>query len=170
MKRIKKLVALLTVLGVIMVMKINSYACSPLYDVDMPEIPEIKVELSDEMKVAIDKAVEEKIKENLEIKFLTMPELIEATYRHSTCRFLPDILMIRWEAVKEATSYDIKLTSPDGTEKTYSSEYNTLILLNDDSETESLCHYSVSIRAVKDDGALYSLWTEKEDISCNTNH
>ena len=64
MNRIKKLVALLIALSLLMGMSLTSYACSPLYDVDMPEIPEIKVELSDEMKVAIDKAVEEKIKEN----------------------------------------------------------------------------------------------------------
>lgn len=169
---ISLLIAIMLIAGT----PITSFACTPQYDVDMPEIPEIHVELPDEYKDGVDKAVQEQLKD-LEIKLLKKPEITRASYIHFGKK---SRMQIEWNPVDEDTSYEIKITKPDGTSHTYTSKKAKLIVKigkdkfikgcpkqRIDSKWESA---KVKVRAVKNDGEVYSLWSKEETIGCNIIH
>lgn len=172
----KKYIALLLTVTMILSMSMTVFARTPQYDVDMPEIPEIHVELPDEYKESIDKSVQEHLKD-LDIKLLATTEITKATYIHFG---LKSRLQIEWNDVDGATSYEIKITKPDGTEHTYTSKEPRLIVKTRNDKFIKGCPKQkigskweaakVKVRAVKNDGEVYSLWSEEEPIGCNVIH
>ena len=112
-----------------------------------------------------------------DIKLLSTPEITEATYHHKTVYYGDtNRLQVRWNAVDDATSYEIVVTKSDGTSRTYTSNYTSLIVKkgSDDFITECTNQNGksakVKVRAVKNDGEVYSLWTDDETVSCNSIH
>lgn len=156
-----------TVIALIMAL---AMACSmvaqagftPRYDVDMPEIPDIEVTLSDATKEAIDQAV----KQQLEKMVLEQPVITSASYWQSTQRYEYAIATIAWDKVENATSYKIEITKPDGTAKTYKSQYNILSVnsYNDDFIKSNMDGATVRVRAFGDD-ETYSMWSETVEIN-----
>lgn len=158
----KKLMALLTAFALTVSLSIPSYAVTPAIKLPTVKVPGISPswELPDSIKNDINKMLEGKLK---------LPKITENRYIHSRAFYENDRLQVRWDAVDEATSYEIVVTKKDGTKKTYTSSYNALVINKNDDDFITGCAMggTVKVRAVKDDGAAYSLWTEEDTIACN---
>ena len=123
MRKKRRLVALVLTLLFACSMSVQA-GFTPRYEVDMPEIPDIHVELSDELKEAVNQAAQKQIEKMI----LDKPAIINATCWH--CRyFYPYInnLIISWESVEGATSYKVEITDATGT-RTKEVTSNYLIL------------------------------------------
>ena len=157
-----------TVMGTSM----TAFAATPMYkplsEYGYTGVPNIKVTLPDSTKNAINNAVDEAVKD-LDIKFLTTPTITECRYIHSYGYYYPSRLQIRWGEVEDATSYEIIIKKTNGTERTYTSNYNSLIVNEGEDDFITCCVMggTVKVRAVKGNGSLYSLWTEENTIACN---
>ena len=171
----KEIMAFLLTMVIIAGVCTTSYATTPSYKplsgygyTGVPEINTDNIELPDAVKEAISRNVKEKVK-NLDIKLLTTPQITENRYIHGRAFWDKNRLQVRWDTVDEATSYEIIVKKKDGTEKTYMSSYAALVVNENDDAfiTGCIMGGTVKIRAVKDDGALYSLWTEEDTIACN---
>lgn len=126
---------------------------TPKYDVDMPEIPEIHVELSDQMKDAVDQAVQQQLEK------MTLDRPVITNAYHWQTRYCSG-LYVTWNQVECATSHKVEITKADGTVLTYDAKYNWLYLYN----TGDLTGATVRVRAYGDD-ETYSLWSEPVEIA-----
>ena len=136
---------------------------TPRYDVELPKIPDIKVELSDEIKAAVDQAV----KKQLEKMILDKPNISLAIYSNvGTKKGTYTSLSIAWNAVENATSYKVKVTKKDGTSKTYDTKYGVLNAYgsSDGFIVSGMSEAVVKVRAYGEDGT-YSLWSDEKEIS-----
>lgn len=135
---------------------------TPRYDVDMPDIPDIEVTLSDEMKEAVNQAVQKQIEKMV----LEQPVITSASYWQSTQRYEYAIATIAWDKVEDATSYKIEITKADGTSKTYESQYNILSACNynDEFVLPDLDGATVRVRAYGED-KTYSMWSDTVEIN-----
>ena len=168
-----KVIGLVVIAAMVMGASITAFAgftpkYKPLSESGYNGVPEVKVTLSDSTKEGINKSVEEAVK-NLDIKLLKTPNIISSKYIHAGYK---DQLFVCWDKVEDATSYEILVKKPDGSTHTYTSNYPLLIVYREDDGFISDCITSgtVKVRAVKDNGALYSLWTKEITISCNNTH
>ncbi len=132
---------------------------TPRYEVDMPEIPEIHVELSDEMKEAVNQAAQKQIEKMI----LDKPAIWHAECRtHGNYSFCT----VTWCKVEGATSYKVEFTKQDGTKKTYNTSGNWLAVhsYRDDfiSEMEGA---TARVRAYGED-EIYSMWSDAVEICC----
>ncbi|MGN1165093.1 MAG: hypothetical protein ACI4S2_01530 [Lachnospiraceae bacterium] len=169
----KKFVALLFILTMILSTGITAFACTPQYDVDMPEIPEIHVELPEEYKDGIDNAVQEHLKD---FRLLQTPEITKAAYTHFGSK---SNLKIQWNSVERATLYEVQITKADGTSKTYTTDGAELVIKLGKDDFIKRCPKKlidkkwlpakVKVRAMNND-KVYSLWSEDETIGCNVIH
>ena len=166
MKKKRRIVALVLALVFACSMSVQA-GFTPKYEIDMPEIPDIHVELSDEMKEAVNQAAQKQIEKMI----LDKPAIINATCWH--CRYFypyKDKLIIAWEEVEDATSYNVEVTDVSGTRtKEVATTYLILTEGNDDffpacMDTEDV-HPTVRIRAFGDD-ETYSMWSETVEIGC----
>ena len=158
MRKKKRIVAL--VLTLLFAYSMTARAgFTPRYDVDMPEIPDIHVELSDEMKEAVNQAAQKQIEKMI----LDKPVIWHAECRtHGNYSFCT----VTWSKVDGATSYKVEITKPDGTKKTYNTSGNWLAVhsYRDDfiSEMEGA---TARVRAYGED-ETYSPWSEPVEICC----
>lgn len=149
----KKLVSIIMALTLAMALPMTAQAgFTPMYDVDMPEIPDIHVELPDSTKDAIEQAVQKR----LEKMVLSQP-VITSAYHWQT-RYSSG-LYVAWNQVGCATSHKIEVTMPDGTTVTYDTQYNWIYLYN----TGDLTGATVKVKAYGEDGT-YSLWSAPVEI------
>lgn len=128
----------------------------------MPEVPDIEVELSDDLKDAVDQAA----KKQLEKMVLDKPAVTSASYWQNTQRFEYAVATVAWDKVEDATSYKIEITKPDGASKVYESKYNITSAnsYNDDFITADMDGATVRVRAFGDD-ETYSMWSETVEIN-----
>lgn len=104
---------------------------------------------------------------------LATPTITDAKYTHSTTIIKPD-LVVRWDAVEGATSYEIKIEKADGTVLNYTSDHNSLRVTNIEcpkvyvASTSTLTAATAQVRAISEDGT--SRWSIPEKISCNSLH
>lgn len=150
----KKLVSIIMTLALAMALPMTAEAYTPMYDVDMPEIPDIHVELSDQMKDAVDQAVQQQ----LEKMVLSQP-VITSVYHWQT-RYSSG-LYVAWNPVECATSHKVEITKADGTVLTYDARYNWLYLYN----VGNLDGATVRVRAFGED-ETYSPWSDAVEICC----
>ena len=156
----KKLVSTIMALTLVMAYSMVAQAgFTPRYDVDMPEIPDIKVELSDEVKEAVNNAAQKQIEKMI---------LDKPTIWHAECRTYDKytLCIITWCKVEGATSYKVEIAKADGTKETYNakgnwfyanSRYNKFIM-------EGMNGATVRIRAFGED-EMYSPWSDVTEIS-----
>lgn len=139
---------------------------TPRYEVDMPEIPDIHVELSDELKEAVNQAAQKQIEKMI----LDKPAIINATCWH--CRYFypyKNKLIVSWESIEGATSYKVEITDASGT-RTKEVAKNYLILTEGSDfypscmDTEDV-HPTVRVRAYGED-ETYSPWSDAVEICC----
>lgn len=135
---------------------------TPRYDMDMPDIPDIHVELSDEVKEAVNQAAQKQIEKMV----IEQPVITSASYWQSTQRYEYAIATIAWDRVEDATSYRIEITKPDGTAKTYEIKYNVLPVnsYNDDFIKSNMDGATIRVRAFGDD-ETYSMWSDTVEIN-----
>ena len=166
MRKKRRIVALVLTLLFACSMSVQA-GFTPRYEIDMPEIPDIHVELSDELKEAVNQAAQKQIEKMI----LDKPSIINATCWH--CRyFYPYInnLIISWESVEGATSYKVEITDATGTRtKEVTSNYLILTEGEDDffpggMDTED-AHPIVRVRAYGEE-ETYSQWSDAVDIGC----
>lgn len=149
----KKLVSIIMALTLAMSLPMTAQAgFTPQYDVDMPTIPDIHVELPDATKDAINQAVQKQ----LEKMTLDRP-VITNTYHWQT-RYSSG-LYVTWNPVECATSHKVEISKQDGTVLTYDTQYNWLYLYN----VGNLDGATVRVKAYGEDGT-YSLWSEPVEI------
>ena len=130
---------------------------TPRYDVDMPEIPDIKVELSDEVKEAVNNAVQKQIEKMI----LDKPIVWHAECRtHDKYTFC----IITWGKVEGATSYKVEINNNDGTSNTYETTYNILSVnsYKDDFVKSITNESTIRIKAYGDNDT-FSLWSDKKN-------
>lgn len=137
------------------------------YAVNMPEIPEIHVELSDEVKEAVNQAAQKQIEKMI----LDKPVIVNATCWH--CKYFhpyKNKLIISWESVEGATSYKVEVTDASGT-RTKEVTKNYLILTEGEDDFFPSCmdtenaHPTVRVRAYGED-ETYSMWSETVEVCC----
>ncbi|MGN0405340.1 MAG: hypothetical protein ACI4F1_08970 [Bariatricus sp.] len=166
MKKKRRIVALVLTLLFVCSMSVQA-GFTPKYSVDMPEIPEIHVELSDEMKEAVNQAAQKQIEKMI----LDKPVIINATCWH--CRYFypyKNKLIISWEEVEGATSYKVEITDASGT-RTKEVATTYLILTEGSDEIYPACmdteelHPTVRVRAYGED-ETYSMWSDAVEIGC----
>lgn len=155
----KKLMILLCTLMLTMSCTMTAFACTPKYSVTMPKIPEIKVELSDEMKEAVKQAAQKQ----LEKMILDKPVIWSTECRtHGDYSFCT----ITWRKVEGATSYKVEITKADGAKKIYDTTGNWLAAhsYRDEFVSEGMGGATVRVRAYGED-ETYSMWSEKKTVS-----
>lgn len=149
----KKLLSTIMALTLTMACSMTAQAgFTPMYDVDIPTVPDIHVELPDSTKDAIDQAVQKQ----LEKMVLSQP-VITSAYHWQT-RYSSGIY-VAWNQVECATSHKVEVTMPDGTTATYDTQYNWLYLYN----VGNLDGETVRVKAYGED-ETYSLWSESVEI------
>ena len=149
----KKLVSIIMALTLTMALPMTAQAgFTPMYDVDMPEIPDIHVELPDSTKDAIDQAVQKQ----LEKMVLSQPVITNAY--HWQTRYYSG-LYVAWNQVECATSHKVEITKADGTVLTYDARYNWLYLYN----LKNLDGATVRVKVYGEDETC-SLWSEPVEI------
>lgn len=156
----KKCVTFILIMIMILACSINAYAITPKYDIQMPTIPEIHVELSDEMKDAVDQAVQKQ----LEKMILDQPTVTLAL--HYKSRYSSG-LFISWNEVTNATSYNVEIKLADGTSKIYNNvKYNCLSLnsYNDEFVSSDITNATVRVKAYGEN-ETYSLWSNEVNIT-----
>ena len=166
MRKKKRIVAL--VLTLLLACSMTAQAgFTPRYEIDMPEIPEIHVELSDEVKEAVNQAAQKQIEKMI----LDKPAIINATCWH--CRYFypyKNKLIISWESVEGATSYKVEVTDASGT-RTKEVTKNYLILTEGEDDFFPGCMDTedarpiVRVRAYGED-ETYSMWSDAVEIGC----
>lgn len=128
---------------------------TPRYDVDIPEIPDIHVELPDATKDAIDQAVQQQLEK------MTLDRPVITNAYHWQTRYYSG-LCVAWNPVDGATSHKVEITKADSTVLTYDARYNWLYLYN----VGDLTGATVRVRAFGEN-ETYSLWSEPVDVACS---
>lgn len=156
----KKLVSTIMALTLIMACSMVAQAgFTPRYDVDMPTIPDIHVELSDEMK----EAVKQEAQKQIEKMILDKP-----TIWHAECRTYDKYTscIITWGKVESATLYKVEIAKADGTKETYNAKGNWLYANSRYNKfiAEGIDGATVRLRAYGED-ETYSMWSDVVEIS-----
>ena len=183
MKKAKKIIVMSLATTMLLGSTLTAHAATPQYkplsEYGYTGVPKITVKLPDNCQTGVSNAVEDAVKD-LDIKLLNTTTITRATYIHSNVFYSKSRVNIQWDAVDGATSYEIKITKADGTEHIYTTENNWLTVNQASDEFVTGClkqkvgtnweSATVAVRAVKDNGSIYSLWSEKAAISCNAIH
>lgn len=71
-------------------------------------------------------------------------------------------LSVQWDKVDNATSYEVLVIKPDGTKKTYTTSYNTLVRANyfDEFLADGMNGVTIRVKAYGED-ETFSLWSDK---------
>ena len=150
----KKLLSTIMALTLAMALPMTAQAgFTPKYDVDMPTIPDIHVELPDATKDAINQAVQKQLEK------MTLDRPVITNAYHWQTRYSSGIY-VAWNPVECATSHKVELKMTDGTVTTYETQYNCIYLYN----TGDLAGATVRVRAYGED-ETYSLWSEPVEIA-----
>lgn len=159
MRKKRRIVAL--VLTLLLACSMNAQAgFTPRYDVNMPTIPEIHVELSDELKEAVNQAAQKQIEKMILDKPVVWHAECRTHDKYTSC-------IITWGKVEGATSYKVEITKPDGTKETYNAKGNWLYANSRYNKfiAEGMNGATVRVRAFGED-ETYSLWSDVAEISC----
>lgn len=156
----KKLVSTIMPFTLVMAYSIVAQAgFTPLYDVDMPEIPDIKVELSDEVKEAVNNAVHKQIEKMILDKPVVWCAECRTHDKYTYC-------IITWGKVENATSYKVEIAKSDGTKETYNTKGNWFYANSQYNKffAEGIDGATVRVRAYGEN-ETYSMWSDVVEIS-----
>ena len=160
----KKLMSLLCTLVLIASCGMTAFAYTPIYKApDIPKVPDIEVELSDDMKDAVNKAIQKQ----LEKMILDRPDVAVASYwKKETIRGTYSVLAVGWNEIEGATSYKVRVTKEDGNSITFESNYNVLTKYGtiDEFVADGMDGATVEVRAYGEN-KTYSMWSEKKTVS-----
>ena len=159
----KKLVSALIVTMMIVGSTIPAYACTPPLNPPSIEIPDINFEPDGALKDAIDNYV----KNWLEKCVLAAPTVKYASYFKSASRYFNySHVAVKWSEVENATTYKVRITKADGTNKefdtTHTSFYSTNY--NDDFIADGMDGATVSVKAYGDNDT-FGWWSDETTIN-----
>lgn len=139
------------------------FACTPKLNPPSVHIPEITVKFDEKME----KAFEEAAKKFIEKNVLEKPTIQSASYFRKTLRYgTYSCLNVRWDEVENATSYEVKVTKSDGTEKVFSTSYSFFIASNysDDFLSSGMDDAVIKVMAYGEN-ETFSLWSDEMSVS-----
>ena len=156
----KKLVSTIMALTLVIACSMVAQAgFTPKYESPIPDIPEVKVELSDELKEAVNNAAQKQIEKMILDKPVVWNAECRTHDKYTSC-------IITWGKVEGTTSYKVEIAKADGTKETYNvkgnwiyanSRYNKFI-------AEGMNGATVRVRAYGED-ETYSMWSDVAEIS-----
>ena len=156
----KKLVSTIIALTLVMACSVVVQAgFTPKYNIDIPEIPDIKVELSDEVKEAVNNAAQKQIEKMILDKPVVWGAECRTHDKYTSC-------IITWGKVEGATSYKVEIAKADGTKETYNAKGNWLYVNSRYNKfvAEGIDGATVRVRAYGEN-ETYSMWSDVVEIS-----
>lgn len=103
----------------------------------------------------------------IEKNVLEKPTIQSASYFRKTLRYgTYSCLNVRWDEVENATSYEVKVTKSDGTEKVFSTSYSFFIASNysDDFLSSGMDDAVIKVKAYGEN-ETFSLWSDEMSVS-----
>lgn len=162
----KRFLAIILAIMLFSSMTVTAHAVTPSLKIPSINIPEIKVSFQ------LPDGFWDKYFDECE---LDAPVISTAKYVHKTSYFgMGKHLEIRWNAVKNAESYEVIITKADGTEVTYNVTSNIVydkkaecpkIYVED---TSTWTEATVKVRAIGN--GINSQWSDTVKISCDSLH
>ena len=172
MNKLKKIVGITLAMTMVLGVRINTFAVTPRWKNPVPDIPEIHITVPESIKNKIDEMVKDYFNRNpIEVETTETPKITQAIYYHKKLFFNRARLQVQWEEVPEADHYEIRVTKKNGESKIYKDSDTALFVYegSDDFITECVRSGSIEIRAYGKNG-VYSAWSDKKTISCNSLH
>lgn len=163
MRKMRKLLATVLLVALTLKCAVPTMACTPPLKPPKIDIPEINVKLDDKMQAAISEVAKKFIEKNT----LDKPVIKYASYIKRTSRYgTYGCMSVQWDKVDNATSYEVLVIKPDGTKKTYTTSYNTLVRANyfDEFLTEGMENVAVRVKAYGED-ETFSLWSDSKNVT-----
>lgn len=161
MRKMKKLLAVLTA-TLTLTCAVPTMACTPPLNPPKVEIPEITVKIDDKLQEAMDAAAKKFLEKNV----LEKPVVKYASYIKRTSRYgTYGCLSVSWDKVDNATSYEVIVIKADGTKKTYTTSYNTLVRANyfDEFLADGMDGATIRVKAYGEN-ETFSLWSDEVDV------
>lgn len=172
MNKFKKIVGITLAMTMVLGVRINTFAVTPRWKNPVPDIPEIHITVPESIKDKIDEMVKDYFNRNpIEVETTETPKITQAIYYHKKLFFNRARLQVQWEEVPETDHYEIRVTKKNGESKIYKDSDTALFVYegSDDFITECVRSGSIEIRAYGKNG-VYSAWSDKKTISCNSLH
>lgn len=158
MRKMKKLLATVLLVALTLTCAVPTMACTPPLNPPKIDIPEITVKIDDKLQSAIDEAAKKFWEKNV----LEKPVVKYASYIKRTSRYgTYGCLSVSWDKVDNATSYEVIVIKADGTKKTYTTSYNTLVRANyfDEFLDDGMNGATVRVKAYGEN-ETFSLWSD----------
>lgn len=158
MRKMKKLLATVLTATLTLTCAVPTMACTPPLNPPKVEIPEITVKIDDKLQEAMDAAAKKFLEKNI----LEKPVVKYASYIKRTSRYgTYGCLSVSWDKVDNATSYEVIVIKADGTKKTYTTSYNTLVRANyfDEFLADGMDGATIRVKAYGED-ETFSLWSD----------
>ena len=170
----KKILAIITVLFIVIAIAIPAYAVTPTIKVPSIKIPTIKVP-----EVKLPDSFWDKYFQEHPITIpapaddaIGVPEITNAHYTHSRSACAPSYLQIDWTAVDGADKYEVLITLANGETITYletdTSVYDADVACPQSYKGENGHIAYVKVRAII--GDRHGAWSAEDTISCNVLH
>ena len=162
MRKMRKLLATVLLVALTLTCAVPTMACTPPLDPPHVEIPEITVKIDDKLQDAIDVAAKKFLEKNV----LEKPVVKYASYIKRTSRYgTYGCLSVQWDKVDNATHYEVMVTKIDGTKKTYTTSYNTLVRANyfDEFLADGMDGATIRVKAYGEN-ETFSLWSDEVDV------
>ena len=158
MRKMKKLLATVLAATLTLTCAVPTMACTPPLNPPKVEIPEITVKIDDKLQEAMDAAAKKFLEKNV----LEKPVVKYASYIKRTSRYgTYGCLSVSWDKVDNATSYEVIVIKADGTKKTYTTSYNTLVRANyfDEFLADGMDGATIRVKAYGEN-ETFSLWSD----------
>ena len=170
----KKILAIITVLFIVIAIAIPAYAVTPTIKVPSIKIPTIKVP-----EVKLPDSFWDKYFQEHPITIpapaddaIGVPEITNAHYTHSRSACAPSYLQIDWTAVDGADKYEVLITIANGETITYvetdTSVYDADVACPQSYKGDNGHIAYVKVRAII--GDRHGAWSAEDTISCNVLH
>ena len=162
MRKMKKLIAVVLMAVLTLACAVPTMACPPPLNPPKVEIPEITVKIDDKLQEAMDAAAKKFLEKNV----LEKPVVKYASYIKRTSRYgTYGCLSVSWDKVDNATSYEVIVIKADGTKKTYTTSYNTLVRANyfDEFLADGMDGATIRVKAYGEN-ETFSLWSDEVDV------
>lgn len=159
----KKILTTVLLVTLTLTCTVPTMACTPPLKPPKIDIPKIDVKIDDNLQ----KAFEEAAKKFLEKNVLKKPVVKYASYIKRTSRYgTYGCLSVSWDKVDNATSYEVLVIKSDGTKKTYTTSYNTLVRANyfDEFLKDGMDNATVKVKAYGED-ETFSLWSDGKNVT-----
>ena len=162
MRKMKKLLATVLTATLTLTCAVPTMACTPPLNPPKVEFPEITVKIDDKLQEAMDAAAKKFLEKNV----LEKPVVKYASYIKRTSRYgTYGCLSVSWDKVDNATSYEVIVIKADGTKKTYTTSYNTLVRANyfDEFLADGMDGATIRVKAYGEN-ETFSLWSDEVDV------